>query len=111
MAIKIINKVPHAILLLNSDKTVKKVFPRSNGMVRVVEETIDYGFLGDIPITATRYLGVEQLPDEEEGVHYIVSSMVMAALPTRKDFLVPKGIVRDSEGNIIGCTSLDVGYQ
>ena len=40
------------------------------------------------------------------GVFYIVSQLVKNALPDRTDLLVPAEVVRDGNGNIIGCKSL-----
>lgn len=40
--------------------------------------------------------------------YYIVSRMVANALPNRKDLLVPNELVRDDQGNIIGCRSFEV---
>ena len=109
--IKIINKVPHSVLLMNEDGTVNKMFPKSNGMIRIKENTRKVKMLEGVPITKTIQYGIENLPKEIiDGTYYIVSSMVQAALPKRPDLLVPKGIVRDNDGNIVGCTSLDLGY-
>jgi hypothetical protein len=39
-------------------------------------------------------------------VYYIVSAMVRAALPDRKDLLVPSQQVRDDAGRVVGCKTL-----
>jgi hypothetical protein len=45
-------------------------------------------------------------PDPQEGTMFIVSALVGAALPGRDDVASPGNLVRDPDGNIIGCTDL-----
>lgn len=108
---KIINKTPHAVYLLNKDGTVLRVFPKSNGMIRVKETVTDLNDIDGIPICSTKWSKTIDVPDYVEGIYYIVSQLVKNAMPRRKDFLTPKGAVRDDEGNVIGCTRLDIGYH
>ena len=105
----IINGTPHAVYILNEDGSILRVFPKSNGMIRVKEENSDVGFIDGIPISQTKWGEVEDMPEEKPGTYYIVSQLVKNALPTRNDLLVPKGVVRDAQGNIVGCTRLDRG--
>lgn len=107
---KIINKTPHAVYILNEDLSILRVFPKSNGMIRVKENITDIGFIEDIPISSTKWGETSEVPNFVDGTYYIVSQLVKNALPKRKDLLVPKGAVRDDKGNIIGCTRLDIGY-
>jgi hypothetical protein len=108
---KIINKTPHAVYLLNEDGTVLRVFPKSNGMIRVKENIKDLDDIDGIPISSTRWGKTKDVPDYVEGIFYIVSQLVKNAMPKRKDFLTPKGAVRDEKGTVIGCTRLDIGHQ
>jgi hypothetical protein len=108
---KIINKTPHAVYILNKDGTVLRVFPKSNGMIRVKETITDLENIDGIPICSTRWSRTMDVPEYIEGIFYIVSQLVKNALPKRKDLLTPKGAVRDEKGNVIGCTRLDIGYQ
>lgn len=61
-----------------------------------------------VKITTTQFGEPEGLPDFEEGVFYITSQLVKSALPQRSDLLVPAEVVRDENGNIIGCKSLGI---
>lgn len=108
---KIVNKCPHAIYIVDEEKNVLKVFPKSNGMIRVKEIVTDIGEIAGIPISSTEWGETSAVPEYKEGTYYIVSQLVKNALPDRKDLLVPKGAVRDDEGNIVGCTRLDIGYK
>jgi hypothetical protein len=105
----IINKVPHAVYILDDSLQIIRVFPKSNGMIRVEENSVDVGFIDDVPICSTTWGDTTDVPDPEAGVYYIVSQLVKNAMPERPDLLVPKDIVRDKDGNIIGCKRLDIG--
>ena len=112
MTEKIINKTPHAVYILNSsDHSILRVFPKSNGMIRVNEIVEDVGEIDGIPISVTTWGETSEIPEYTEGTYYIVSQLVKNALPKRKDLLVPKGAVRDDKGNVIGCTRLDMGVN
>jgi len=41
-------------------------------------------------------------------VLYVVSALVRAALPARKDLASPAKLTRDGKGNITGCEALEV---
>lgn len=105
----IINKTPHAVYILNKDNTILKMFPKSNGMIRVPEKNTDVGFIDGIPISVTEWGITTDVPLPKRGTFYIVSQLVRNALPDRPDLLVPKQVVRDGQGNIIGCRRLDIG--
>lgn len=107
MTEKIINKTPHPVYILDEDNSVLKVFPKSVGMIRVPEQVIKNGEIAGIPISTTLFHEVEGAPEYQEGVYYIVSQLVRSMMPDREDFLVPKDIVRDKDGTIIGCRYLD----
>jgi hypothetical protein len=46
------------------------------------------------------------LPEPQEGVVYITSTLVRLAVPGRKDVMSPGPLVKDMEGNPIGCLGL-----
>ena len=116
---KLKNFTPHNVVIIN--ESTKIVIP-SDGIARVTETktvapSIDVVgnnvFLFNIPPipvvikTFTSAFGeVENLPPQEDGVMVIVSAMVASAAKDRNDLLVPGELVRDNDGNIIGCKSL-----
>ena len=106
---KIINKVPHAIYILNDNNQIVKSFPKSSGMIRIEEHSTDIGHICNVPISSTVWGKVYELPASVRGTYYIVSQLVKNALPERPDLLVPREVVRDTEGNILGCKRLDLG--
>lgn len=107
MTQKIVNKTPHAVYILNEDGTILRVFPKSNGMIRVKEDSRRVGMIDGIPISNTTWSEEVDIPEFNEGTFYIVSQLVKNALPKRTDLLVPKDVVRDDKGNIMGCKCLD----
>lgn len=104
---KIINKTPHEVKVVNEEGETLKVFP-SDGTIRLSMKTVEVGEVGGIRLTKTQYGEPEGLPEEVDGVYYIVSAMIKAACPDRKDLLVPAEQVRDEAGRIVGCKSLGV---
>lgn len=71
----------------------------------IIAQDID-GWDITIPITSAKFGEVEGLPEPEDGTIYIVSNLVAQAVPHREDVFFPDDIVRDANGNIIGCRAL-----
>jgi len=105
----VINMTPHAINIVDDAKVVIKTIPQSGSLIRLQASTVDAGFtVDDIKVTKTVFGTPEGLPEYSLGTFYVVSQLVKSALPNRSDLLVPAEVVRDSNGNIIGCKSLGV---
>lgn len=95
----IINLTAHTI----NEVTTGAVIPTSGRVARVKTSTIkDTEFLG-YPIFKTTFGEVEGLPEPEEGVMYIVSALCMNACPDRKDLLAPGNLMRNEQGQPVGC--------
>lgn len=99
------NYTPHPVTICDSNGTVTQTIP-STGLIRLKATTVADEPIAGIPTSRTVFGEPEGLPAYEEGTYYIVSQIVKTALPERADLLVPAEVVRDSEGNIIGCKSL-----
>ena len=105
----IINMTPHPIHIVGDDSSVIKTIPQSGNLIRLSASTVDAGFtVNDVKVTKTVFGTPEGLPEYSLGTFYVVSQLVKSALPTREDLLVPAEVVRDNNGNIIGCKSLGV---
>lgn len=103
----IINMTPHPITIVDDSNVVIKTIPASGTLIRLQASTVDAGFtVDDIKVTKTVFGSPEGLPEYSLGTFYVVSQLVKSALPQRSDLLVPADVVRDSNGNIIGCKSL-----
>ena len=105
---KLKNFTPHNVVIVMNE-TTKIVIP-SDGIARVTEtKTVAPSIDVDGVIIETfksSFGEVENLPPQEEGVMVIVSAMAASAAKDRNDLLVPGELVRDNDGNIIGCKSL-----
>jgi|AntRauTorcE11897_2_1112592.scaffolds.fasta_scaffold06293_5 hypothetical protein len=106
--IEFINLTPHDINLIRGNNTVLTLSrainpPRVEERVESQEHLTVNGSY-DIPIYQARNEYVAKLPEKREGYYYIVSRII-AEYSERDDLLVPHGLVRDSNGNIIGCSS------
>lgn len=100
---------PHPITIVDDSNVVIKTIPASGNLIRLSTSTVDAGFaVDDIKVTKTVFDSPEGLPDYSLGTFYVVSQLVKNALPNRSDLLVPAEVVRDNNGNIIGCKSLGV---
>ena len=71
----------------------------------IVAQDVD-GWDITVPITSAKFGEVEGLPAPEKGTIYIVSNLVAQAVPDREDVFFPDDVVRDENGNIIGCRAL-----
>ena len=105
---KIVNKTPHEVHIVNRQGERIKTFPMEGDPIRLKAEVHDVegNLRREVPITYTVYAGGDSLPPYVEGVWYIVSQLVLSAFPDRTDLLVPAEVVRDAGGNIVGCRSL-----
>tara|TARA_R100001082_G_C4359464_1_gene158596 strand:+ start:1658 stop:2071 length:414 start_codon:yes stop_codon:yes gene_type:complete len=128
---KIVNRTPHDINLVDDDGNVLIRIPKSDEPIRLESSQ---KVVGNIPCYSKLNLwmtmglsplmddykpttivdvkqvvyGESNLPDYEEGVYYIVSALVANAYPERKDLLMVNDTVRDDDGRIIGCKSFAV---
>lgn len=116
---KLINLTPHAINIRDKAERLIMVVPPSGTVARVqttrreVESiTLASGDVSvDIPLFRTIYGSITDLPSREYGTCLIVSLMVKQATqgqdwPERPDLVSPGELVRDTEGNPIGCIGL-----
>jgi hypothetical protein len=97
----IINLTPHDVNLLLEDDVI--VF-KSEGIARVQQKEIIDECFDRVPIYKNKYGEVEGLPEEKDGVYYIVSFVVANALKDkRNDLLIVTKTERNEKGQIIGC--------
>lgn len=114
MDVECINLTPHPIVLLDKDDQEVLTIPTTD-VTRVSSQTVTVGYFRIngvlVPRSHTQYGEVEGLPDPTPGVIYIVSGMVVSVLAQqgihRDDLLVPGMQIRDDQGRVIGCRSLD----
>jgi hypothetical protein len=104
----VVNLTPHSVLILDDNGDVLDTFSASGDVARIDEDVRwlnDHPVwsLRDIPFATVNVGKVNNLPDASFGNFFIVSRMVFDALSDRDDLIVPFDVVRDDDGNIIGC--------
>ncbi|MEM5868250.1 MAG: hypothetical protein QXG39_10080 [Candidatus Aenigmatarchaeota archaeon] len=109
----LVNLTPHEIVVYDSSgQNILFKIPPSGTVARVSTFQQKVGELNGIPIYKTTYGKVENLPNPQPGVVYIVSILVLQALAgSRSDIVAPdtgSGAVRDASGKIIGTKSFIV---
>lgn len=106
---QIINMTPHPVNIVDADGNNVFTFPKGENTIRLSVSVKKTGVLGqDIPVSETIFGEPVGLPEYKLGTFYIVSQLVKSALVDRHDLLVPAEVVRDSNGNILGCQSLGI---
>lgn len=109
LTMRVINLTPHAVTVIpESEEPI--TFPASGSVARVREASGTPAWLhtanGTVPLSVVSYVDrVDDLPDPEPGVIYLVSRVTAAAVD-RPDLVFPQGELRDERGTIIGCRAL-----
>ena len=119
MSETIVNLTPHPVQLLDGsncsfdpkcrsyrvegDVVVVKTFAPGDVIPRCSQKEQLIGNVDGVDIFRMEFGEVENLPDQQDGVYYIVSAMVAQARPDRHDLLIPAHLVRNEDGRILGC--------
>lgn len=102
---KIVNLTPHAITFCCDGENV--TIPASGIIARVSVQTVPTGeIINGIQVMSSVYGDVEGLPASQDGVVFIVSTLVASRVTDRDDVFVPNDFIRDDQGRIVGCRSL-----
>lgn len=105
--VKLINKTPHPITILDGENNIIKEIPKSLDPIRLSSNVISTDLtLNGIPITKMIYKD-HLLPEPKHKVWYIVSPLVKSLFKYRIDLLVPNELVK-VDNKVIGCRSLGV---
>jgi hypothetical protein len=98
--IHVINLTPHTVTHTGDGC----VYHPSGSVARVLSKrhTVTER-CGVVIVSAPEIVGVTGLPDPERDTYLIVSRVVKNAVPDRDDCIVPDDLVRDTDGNVIGC--------
>jgi len=84
---KFVNLTPHEIVV--STRNIKKTIGPSGQIARVETSQQHETWLDGIELVRTVYGDVIGVPEPEDGVVYIVSSLVASRLPERVDVVAP----------------------
>lgn len=107
---ELINLTPHDINFMNHEGKVIHTLPKSKSpsrkdINRERKDSIEFNGI-TMPINEISYGEDKNLPKEEKGKFYVVSSITAENNGGRNDLLVPNDVIRDDKGNPIGCKSL-----
>ncbi len=103
----LINLTPHP-LNMYMDGMLKEIITPTGPPARVGVERIKIGYLNEYPVSKVTFLEVENMPEPEEGLVYIVSAIVADALKDKgrsEDIYAIDELIRDGEGVIKGASS------
>lgn len=103
---KLVNLTPHVLNIHDEDKMLASVLPPERVPARVSVGRKMVRREAGIPVYETTYGQVENLPAPEPETIFIVSFMVSNAVPDRMDVLSPGELLRNEEGQPIGCIGL-----
>lgn len=99
------NFTPHDVSIIRGD--IRVTYEAEAKPIRVLEDLWELGEYNGVTISSKRLTNVD-LPKFEEGVVNIVSLPVAQVVSStdRVDFVTPGELIRDEEGNIVGCKDL-----
>lgn len=105
----IVNLTPHTInFVFEEENRILKITP-SGQVARVSSTQQDAGNIGGIfKVSRTTFGEVVDLPEPNGRDFFIVSALVRTAVANRTDVASPGDLVRDAEGNVIGCKNFIV---
>ena len=106
---RFVNLTPHEIVVEPLDGPAVRL-PATRPAARVAEVIMDSSLHktpdGVVEVHQIELREVEHLPDPAPDTMYVVSSMVAAAQPGRKDLVSPYGEVRHASGRVRACRGL-----
>lgn len=99
---QVFNLTPHDLVVVQNDGS-ETTFQKSGQVARCAATSTLVGEFNGVLLFSTAFGEVQGLPDPQDGVLLIVSSLVRQAVPHRKDVASPGDLVRDDAGNVVGC--------
>jgi hypothetical protein len=103
-----VNLTPHTISICNASGEVVMALPASGSVARVASSSVSRESGLGFDFNSVSYGEVSGLPDATDGIMLVVSAMVRSALPERKDLASPGELVRNAEGQPVGCKGLNL---
>lgn len=108
---KLVNLTPHSVYIFDGDEIVMHLPPEEQPARCIEQSTLNYVLHSDnevdIPVVDVAYGHIENLPPKNPGVVYVVSILVAQnASYDRDDLLTPFDLIRNVDGDILGCRKL-----
>jgi hypothetical protein len=98
---QLINLTPHKINIHGKTIDPTGYVSRVNNVQSQVD-TVD-----GIPILVTTVTEATHLPEPEKGTYFIVPAIVRMSVPKRKDLLSPVKLIRNKDGDVVGCAAFE----
>ena len=103
---KFVNLTPHSVNIVREDGTLLDI--PSEGIARCEQYETVVRVVDGIKITKQRFGEVVDLPNPVPGTIFIVSRIVATAVPNRTDVVCPGPLLRNNDGQPIGCKGLSI---
>lgn len=104
----LVNLTPHILNIVTESGAIISVEPSGEVARCSVTNTPVRILPNGVTCYKTVYGEVTGLPEEQEGVIYVVSGLVRGAVPTRLDVASPGELIRNEEGQPVGCNGLSI---
>ena len=107
---ELVNLTPHEVAIETycGESPMTLRIPPSGTVARVATVPQEEGKTDGVRFVSQSYGATEGLPKFNPDTALIVSAMVRAANPDRKDICSPADMIRDEQGRIVGCRALEV---
>ncbi|NNV07148.1 hypothetical protein ETC03_12230 [Geobacillus sp. MMMUD3] len=113
---KFVNLTPHVLNIVRDDGSIALSVPPSGTVARVTTQQTVVCQLAGVDVVRTVFGDVVGLPDPQDGVVYVVSTLVLQALSAsgvdRSDVVAPDtspaSVVRDDTGHVVGVKRFQV---
>ncbi|TCJ98224.1 UNVERIFIED_ORG: hypothetical protein BDK47_11810 [Anoxybacillus amylolyticus] len=113
---KVVNLTSHTVRVVDDKGRSLLVVPPSGTTARVTTQQAVVGSVAGVDVVRTVFGSVEGLPDPQDGVVFVVSTLVLQALKSagvdRTDVVSPDtspaSVVRDDKGQVVGVKRFQV---
>ncbi len=106
--LNLVNLTPHAINICDDSGAIIRTIPASGQQARCAVSTSPRFEIGNLKFVSTVFGAVTGLPEPQTDTMYIVSLLVKQAVSHRADVCSPGEMVRDTDGEIIGCKNFNI---
>lgn len=103
----LLNLTPHTLNIFNKEGSKEILTLAPTGIIpRCSQNNIMFSEINGVPVYRCEFGKVQDLPEKREGVVLVVSRMVVNACPNRDDLVSPGPLLRNKDGQPIGCIGL-----
>lgn len=104
----LVNLTPHPLRLRKADGTFMDLPKPAAGVAipRRSVKTEQQGEIDGLPVYKTVLGPVENAPAPQQDTVFVVSRLVVDAMPERTDLVSPGEAIRDADGKVIGANGV-----